>query len=171
MRKILLVGPPESGKVSMAFRMARELGLLTEFERGELSAIHMVGGYELGLADRPFRAPHHTVSSLALAGGRAMEQLRLSEVSLAHNGTLLLDGLTDFRRGALEALANVMAKGVVQVGPRSRIPSRPKLLVATACTTADQCAVEECAKILGIEEVVHCQPVTVMEMIGGKTGT
>lgn len=85
------------------------------------------------LTDRPFRAPHHTVSEAGLCGGG--DKPRPGEVSLAHGGTLLLDCLADFRRATLETLYGILEAGEVRLG-RTRetpivYPARPALVIAT----------------------------------------
>lgn len=85
------------------------------------------------MKDRPFRAPHHTVSEAGLCGGGVKP--RPGEVSLAHGGTLLLDSLADFRRGTLEALYAALVVGEARIAragePMTIYPARPALVIAT----------------------------------------
>lgn len=102
---LLMVGPPGSGKSMMAKRLPSILPPLSLEEALETTTIHSVAGYrsEAGLiTHRPFRAPHHTISSVALIGGGSNPAP--GEVSLAHNGVLFLDELPEFSRQVLEVM-------------------------------------------------------------------
>lgn len=103
---ILLIGSPGCGKSMMAKRVPSILPQLTLAESLETTQIHSVAGKLSGqtslIAQRPFRAPHHTISDVALIGGGA--QCKPGEISLAHNGVLFLDELPEFSRTALETL-------------------------------------------------------------------
>ena len=103
---IILIGPPGSGKSMMAKRLPSILPPLSLSESLETTKIHSVAG-RLGkdaslVAVRPFRSPHHTISSVALVGGGANPQP--GEISLAHNGVLFCDELPEFNRSVLEML-------------------------------------------------------------------
>lgn len=106
MHNMLMVGPPGAGKTMISERMASILPPLTEQERLELSRIYSVCGLLTGreglLTQRPFRSPHHTISTAGLAGGGMVP--RPGEISLAHNGVLYLDELTEFSKSTLEVL-------------------------------------------------------------------
>ena len=103
---LIMIGPPGSGKSMMAKRLPSILPPLSLAESLETTQIHSVAGkLPAGtslISQRPFRSPHHTVSQVGLAGGttKAMP----GEVSLAHNGVLFLDELTEFNRATLEIL-------------------------------------------------------------------
>jgi magnesium chelatase family protein len=103
---ILLIGAPGSGKTMIARRLPGILPPLNTREALETTKIHSVAGKlgrQVGLVQqRPFRAPHHTVSDVALVGGGGHPQP--GEISLAHNGVLFLDELPEFRRTVLEVL-------------------------------------------------------------------
>ena len=113
----LLVGPPGGGKTMMVRRLPGLLPAATFDEAVETTAIHSVVGLVQDdgglLRTRPFRAPHHTASHVALVGGGA--DPRPGEVSLAHNGVLFLDEIPEFGRRALEVLRQPLEEGVVRI--------------------------------------------------------
>ena len=103
---ILLIGSPGSGKSMLAKRLPSILPPLSLSESLETTKIHSVAG-KLGadsglISVRPFRAPHHTISSVAMTGGGSFPQP--GEISLAHNGILYLDELPEYPRNILEML-------------------------------------------------------------------
>ena len=103
---LIMVGPPGSGKSMMAKRLPSILPPLSLGESLETTQIHSIAG-KLGkgmslISQRPFRAPHHTISEVALVGGGATPQP--GEISLAHNGVLFADELPEFNKTTLEVL-------------------------------------------------------------------
>ncbi len=103
---LIMVGPPGSGKSMMAKRLPSILPPLTLEESLETTKIHSVSGMMPDgislITQRPFRSPHHTISSVALCGGGANP--KPGEISLAHNGVLFLDELPEFSRDVLEVM-------------------------------------------------------------------
>ena len=113
---LLFMGPPGGGKTMLARRLPGILPPLARDEALEVLAVQSVAGLLGGtprMGVRPFRAPHHTASDVALVGGGELS--RPGEVSLAHNGVLFLDELSEFRRGTLEALRQPLEDGFVTV--------------------------------------------------------
>jgi len=114
---ILMIGPPGSGKTMLARRLSAILPNMTFDEALETTRIHSVAGTlnsgQSLLAARPFRAPHHTISDVALIGGGQFP--KPGEVSLSHNGVLFLDELPEFKRNVLEVLRQPLENGEVTV--------------------------------------------------------
>jgi magnesium chelatase family protein len=123
----LLVGPPGAGKTMMARRVGGILPPLTFEEALEVTSIHSVAGLVAAgrglVVERPFRAPHHTISDVALVGGGQMP--RPGEISLAHHGVLFLDEMPEFSRHVLEVLRQPLEEGCVRIARAARTATFP----------------------------------------------
>ena len=138
---MIMVGPPGSGKTMIAKRIPTILPSMSFEESVETTKIWSVSGLvqagESLITNRPFRSPHHTTSAVALIGGGSYP--KPGEVSLAHNGVLFLDELTEFRRDVLEVLRQPLEDKIVTVSRAKNTLSFPASFMLIASMNPCPC--------------------------------
>lgn len=190
---LLMIGPPGTGKSMLAKRLPSILPPLRFEEALQTTAIHSSAGILPAgvaiLAERPFRAPHHTLSAVSLAGGGVVP--KPGEVSLAQNGVLFLDEFPEFSRQATEILRQPLEDGQITISRaagRFTFPSRFQLICAMnpcrcgfyghptkKCTCRREDIQKYLAKISGpvldrIDMQIEVQSVSYDEMSGSANG-
>jgi len=138
---LIMVGPPGSGKTMLTRRLPGLLPEMTERERLEVTKVHSVAGLLRGraslLRERPFRAPHHTASAAAIAGGGSRP--RPGEISLAHQGVLFLDELPEWRREVLEVLRQPLEEGRITISRAQAVVTWPADILLVAAMNPCPC--------------------------------
>ena len=184
---LMMIGPPGTGKSMLASRLPTILPELTPQEAIEVTTIHSIAGMlnDKGLVyQRPYRAPHHSLSMPALVGGG--QRAKPGEISLAHHGVLFMDEFPEFNRQSLEALRQPLETHDVTVSRANyhyTYPARIQLIAAMnpcrcgyladpgmACSKAPRCGQEYQSKISGplldrFDCFVEMMPVNVKDLI------
>lgn len=137
----LMIGSPGSGKTMLAQRLPSILPPLSFDEALEVTKIHSIAGTLQNdmplITTRPFRSPHHTISSNGLSGGGTMP--KPGEISLAHNGVLFLDELPEFKKDALEVLRQPLEDGVVTISRVQATLTYPSATMLIAAMNPCKC--------------------------------
>lgn len=157
MHNLMFLGPPGTGKSMLAARMASIMPPLTEQQALETATIYSILGKPIDFqswCQRPFRAPHHTCSAIALVGGSSNP--KPGEISLAHNGVLFLDELTEYERKVLDSLREPLETRKVVISRAARqseFPANFQLICAlnpspTGCHRDNRATPEQILKYL-----------------------
>lgn len=164
---LLMVGSPGSGKSMLAKRLPSILPPFTLRESLETTKIHSVAGKIGGdtslMAQRPFRAPHHTISNVAMVGGGSYPQP--GEISLAHNGVLFLDELPEFNRSVLEVLRQPLEERTICISRARFTVDYPAGFMLIA--SMNPCP---CGYYNHPDRPCHCSPTAVQKYLNRISG-
>ena len=141
---LFMHGPPGTGKTMLARRLPSILPPMTAAEAIDVTRIHSVAGLHDGdglVLERPFRAPHHTISASGLVGGGSHPLP--GEATLAHHGVLFLDELSEFVRSSLEALRQPLEDGHVTIVRSQQVVAFPTRFMLVAASNPCPCGMGE----------------------------
>jgi len=164
---VLLIGSPGAGKTMLAKCIPGILPQMTHQEALETSKIHSVAGLisngKVIVSSRPFRAPHHSISDVALIGGGTHP--KPGEISLSHNGVLFLDELPEFKRNVLEMLRQPLEAGQITVSRIASSVSYPaRFMLISACNPCP------CGFFLDDSKQCHCTPNQIQKYLSKISG-
>ncbi len=178
---LFMHGPPGTGKTMLARRLPSILPPLTPAEAVDVTRIHSVAGLHGGgglVVQRPFRAPHHTISAPGLVGGGSHPLP--GEATLAHHGVLFLDELSEFVRSSLEALRQPLEDGHVTIVRAQQVVAFPTRFMLVAASNPCPCGMgEEACRCTAADLARHqrrlsgplLDRIDVLVPVGRPTGT